>query len=49
MEDANLRTTVINTMKFIYRVYQKKGDFRNQAYCKNLNAFSIAHMLNRGG
>jgi hypothetical protein len=30
------------------RVYQKKETFRNQAYCKNLNAFSIAHMLNRG-
>jgi hypothetical protein len=27
---------------------KKKETFRNQAYCKNLNAFSIAHMLNRG-
>jgi hypothetical protein len=26
---------------------KKKETFRNQAYCKNLNAFSIAHMLNR--
>jgi hypothetical protein len=29
-------------------VYKKKETFRNQPYCSNLNAFSIAHMLNRG-
>jgi hypothetical protein len=37
---------------FLRRIYtgciKKKEPFRNQAYCKKLNAFSIAHMLNRG-
>jgi hypothetical protein len=33
---------------YIYRVYKRKETFRNQAYCENLNAFSIAHVLNRG-
>ena len=27
---------------------RKKESFRNQAYCLNLNAFAIAHMLNHG-